>query len=87
MRAAVIGLSLLLVAAPVAAQVDTTPPPPVGPLMVSAPALQPTGVLFKVTWEAVLDPPANLPVPVYQWTADSATAAVPSRARWRAPRS
>ena len=63
MRAALIGLALLLVAAP-AAQRDTTPPPPPGPLTVGAPALEPTGALFKVTWEAVLDPPANLPVPV-----------------------
>jgi hypothetical protein len=69
MRIALIGLSLLVIAARAGAQSDTTPPPPVGPLLVSAPALQPTGVLFKVTWEAVLDPPANLPVPVYQWTA------------------
>jgi hypothetical protein len=69
MRAVVIGLSMLLLATQAAAQVDTTPPPPVGPLTVGAPALQPTGALFKVTWEVVLDPPENLPVPVYQWTA------------------
>jgi len=70
MRATLIGLAVLLMAAPVAAQQrDTTPPPPPGPLTVGVPALEPTGVLFKVTWEAVLDPPANLPVPVYRWTA------------------
>jgi hypothetical protein len=69
MRAVLIGLALLLVAAPVAAQRDTSPPPPPGPLTVGPPAVQPTGALFKVTWEAVLDPPANLPVPVYRWTA------------------
>lgn len=69
MRAVLIGLALLLVAAPAAAQRDTTPPPPPGPLTVGIPALQPTGVLFTVTWEAVLDPPANVPVPVYRWTA------------------
>ena len=69
MRAVLIGLALLLVAAPVAAQRDTTPPPAPGPLTVETAALQPTGVLFTVTWEAVLDPPANVPVPVYRWTA------------------
>ncbi|HYM58158.1 MAG TPA: hypothetical protein VES79_09350 [Solirubrobacteraceae bacterium] len=31
--------------------------------------MEPTGALFKVTWEAVLDPPANSPVPLYRWTA------------------
>lgn len=69
MRAVLVGLALLLVTSPAAAQRDTTPPPPAGPLTVGAPALQPTAALFKVTWEAVLDPPANLPVPVYRWTA------------------
>ncbi len=69
MRAALIGLASLLMAAPTAAQRDTTPPPPPGPLAVGVPALEPTGAMFKVTWEAVLDPPANLPVPVYRWTA------------------
>lgn len=69
MRAALIGLALLLMAAPAAAQRDTTPPPPPGPLTVGVPALEPTGALFKVTWEAVLDPPANSPVPIYRWTA------------------
>jgi hypothetical protein len=54
-------------AAPAAAQRNTTPPP--GLLTVGVPTLEPTGALFKVTWEAVLDPPANLPVPVYRWTA------------------
>ncbi len=69
MRAVLVGLAVLLVTSPVAAQRDTTPPPPAGPLTVGAPALQPTAALFKVTWEAVLDPPANVPVPVYRWTA------------------
>jgi hypothetical protein len=69
MRAVLIGLALLLVVAPAAAQRDTTPPPPAAALTVGAAELQPTGALFKVTWEAVLDPPANLPVPVYRWTA------------------
>ncbi len=64
-----IGLALLLVAAPATAQRDTTPPPPPGPLTVGVTALEPTGALFKLTWEAVLDPPANSPVPIYRWTA------------------
>jgi hypothetical protein len=51
------------------AQPDTTPPPPVGRLTVGAPDLQPGVALFKVTWEAVLDPPANVPVGAYRWTA------------------
>jgi len=68
-RAALIGLGLMFMAAPAAAQRDTTPPPPPGPLTVGVPALEPTGALFKVTWEAVLDPPANSPVPIYRWTA------------------
>jgi hypothetical protein len=69
MRAVLIGVALLLVAAAAAAQRDTTPPPPPGPLTVGAPVLQPTGALFKVTWDAVLDPPGNLPVPIYRWSA------------------
>jgi hypothetical protein len=56
-------------AAPAAAQRDTTPPPPPGPLTVGVPAWQPTAALFRVTWEAVLDPPDSLAVPVYRWTA------------------
>jgi hypothetical protein len=69
MRAVLIGLALSLAAAPVSAQPDITPPPPPGPLTVDRPAAQSTGVTFKVSWEAVLDPPANLPSPVYRWTA------------------
>jgi hypothetical protein len=69
MRAGPVSLVILLLAAPAAAQRDTTPPPSPGALKVSAPALEATGVLFRLTWEAVLDPPANLPVPIYQWTA------------------
>ena len=69
MRAVLIGLTVLLMAATAGAQPDTMPPPPPGTLNVSVPTLQPTGALFKVTWEAVLDPPANSPVPVYRWTA------------------
>jgi len=69
MRAVLIGLALLLAASPVWAQSDITPPPPPDPLTVGKPALQSTGATFKVSWEAVLDPPANVPVPVYRWTA------------------
>jgi hypothetical protein len=68
-RAAFIGLALLLMAAPAAAQRNTAPPPPPGPLTVGVPVLEPTAALFKVTWEAVLDAPVNLPVPIYRWTA------------------
>jgi hypothetical protein len=60
---------VLLTAAPAAAQRDTTPPPRPGPLTVGVPTLEPTGVLFRVTWEAALDPPDNVPVPLYRWTA------------------
>jgi hypothetical protein len=62
-------LVVLLVAAPAAAQRDTTPPPSPAALSVGAPALEATGALFEVRWAAVLDPPANLPVGVYRWTA------------------
>lgn len=69
MRAVAIVLASLLVPTVAAAQPGTTPPPPVGRLTVGAPALQPAGALFNVTWEAVLDPPGNAPVPAYRWTA------------------
>lgn len=69
MRAASTWLAFLLVASPAAAQPDGTPPPRPGALTVEPPALEQAGAVFKVTWEAVLDPPANLPVPVYRWSA------------------
>jgi hypothetical protein len=69
MRAVLIGLALLLVAASAAAQPDTIPPPTPTALAVGAPALQPTAAVFKVTWEAALDPPGNRPVPTYRWSA------------------
>lgn len=69
MRAVVIGLALLFLAAAATAQPDTAPPPAPGPLTVGPPALQPEGALFEVTWETVLDPPSNAPAPVYRWTA------------------
>jgi hypothetical protein len=69
MAASLVGLVILLMAAPAAAQRDTAPPPSPAALKVGAPALEATGALFSVTWEAVLDPPANLPVPMYRWTA------------------
>ena len=56
-------------ASPVAAQPDTIPPPTPSALTVGAPALQLTAVVFKVTWDAVLDPPGNLAVPIYRWSA------------------
>ena len=69
MRAELLALSFLLVAAAAAAQPDTVPPPTPPALTVSAPTLQATGVVFKVTWEGVLDPPGNQPVPIYRWSA------------------
>jgi hypothetical protein len=69
MRAVVTVLAFLLVVSPAAAQPDGTPPPPPRALTVDAPALEATGALFKVSWETVLDPPGNQPVPVYRWTA------------------
>jgi len=69
MRAMCVALALLFAAVPATAQPDTQPPPVVRSLTVAAPAAQPTGVLFKVTWETVLDPPAGVPAPVYRWTA------------------
>lgn len=69
MRAALIVLASLLLPAMAAGQPDTTPPPPVGRLTVGAPALQPAGALFEITWKAVHDPPSNAPVPAYRWTA------------------
>jgi hypothetical protein len=64
-----LGLVLLLLAAPATAQTDTTPPPLPGPLTVGKPTLDPDGAQFQVTWEAVIDPPDNVPVPVYRWSA------------------
>jgi hypothetical protein len=69
MNAVLVGLVILLMAAPAAAQRDTTPPPSPAALKVGTPALEATEALFSVTWEAVLDPPANHPVPTYRWTA------------------
>jgi hypothetical protein len=69
MRACWAGLVVVLVAAPAAAQPDTIPPPTPTGVTVSAPALQPAGVVFKVTWDATLDPPGLQPVPVYRWSA------------------
>jgi hypothetical protein len=69
MRAAWTGLALLLVAAPAGAQRDTTPPPSPTALTVDAPVLRPTDAVFRVTWDPALDPPGNVPVPVYRWSA------------------
>ena len=52
-----------------AAQPDTVPPPSPTGLAVAPPTLQAGGVVFKVTWNAALDPPGNQPVPVYRWSA------------------
>jgi hypothetical protein len=77
MRAMCIALALLFAAGPATAQSDTQPPPPLRSLTVGAPAAQPTGALFKVTWEAVLDPPASVPVAVYRWTAGFSDGSAP----------
>ncbi len=69
MSAVLMGLVVLLLAAPAAAQRDTAPPPPPAALRVGTPALEATEALFSVTWDVVLDPPANVPVPIYRWTA------------------
>jgi hypothetical protein len=69
MNVVLVGLVILLMAAPAAAQRDTAPPPPPAALKVGAPALEATDALFRVTWEAVLDPPANVPVPIFRWNA------------------
>jgi hypothetical protein len=59
----------LLVASPAAAQPDTVPPPTPTALAVSAPALEPTGMVFTVTWQSAADQPGNVPVPIYRWSA------------------
>ena len=64
-----VGLVVLFMAASAAAQPDTAPPLSPAPLKVGAPVLEAAGAVFNVTWEAVLDPPGNLPVPIYRWTA------------------
>lgn len=69
MNAVLVGLVLLLMAAPAAAQRDTTPPPSPAALKVGSPALEAAEALFSVTWESVLDLPANVPVSIYRWTA------------------
>jgi hypothetical protein len=69
MRAMCVALALLFAAVPATAQPDTQPPPAVRSLTVGTAVPQPTGALFKVTWETVLDPPASVPAPVYRWTA------------------
>jgi hypothetical protein len=56
-------------AAPAAAQSDTAPPLAPAALKVGSPVLEAAGAVFTVTWEAVLDPPANRPAPSYRWTA------------------
>jgi hypothetical protein len=68
-RAASLGLALLLVAGPAAAQPDAIPPPTPTALTVSAPRLQPSGMVFTVTWETAPDQPGNVPVPMYRWSA------------------
>lgn len=69
MNAVLVGLVLLLMAAPAAAQRDTTPPPSPAALKVGSPSLEAAEALFSVTWESVLDLPANVPVSIYRWTA------------------
>jgi hypothetical protein len=67
--AAALGLAWLLMGAAAAAQPDTMPPPSPTGLAVAPPTLQEAGVLFRVTWNAALDPPGNQPVPIYRWSA------------------
>ena len=69
MRAVSIGLASLLLAGPAAAQPDTVPPPTPTALTVSAPRLQPSAMVFTVTWETAPDQPGNVPVPLYRWSA------------------